>query len=228
MYRKRLLFFGLLVIASSTFLVARAFRVGQIPNGTKDACANCHLNPAGGGPRTSFGSEIERNFLSGSGAAGQVQWGPALAALDSDGDGFSNGVELQDPNGNWTSGQPAPGNPALVTNPGDPADFPNTTSVRTLPGNVAGFMLEGNFPNPFNPSTTIIFQVAAAAQVRLEIFNSIGSRVRLLSDEHMDAGRYSSSWNGRDDLGRVVESGTYFYRLSAGSFSAVKRMVLIK
>ncbi|MFA6232721.1 MAG: FlgD immunoglobulin-like domain containing protein [Bacteroidota bacterium] len=228
MKKQILFFFVLLAVASSTFIVARAFRVGQIPNGTKNACANCHLNPAGGGPRTLFGTEIENNFLSASGSAGQVQWGPALAALDSDGDGFTNGQELQDPEGIWAIGQPAPGNPALVTKPGDATDFPSTTTVQALPGAAGTYVLEGNSPNPFNPSTTIRFHLPEASQVRLEIYNSIGTRVRVLADERMDAGRYSSLWNGRDDAGRLVESGTYFSRLSAGSFSAVKRMALVK
>ncbi len=228
MKKQVLLFFLLIGVASSTFLVARAFRVGQVPNGTKNACANCHVNPAGGGPRTAFGTEIERNHLSTPGGAGQVQWSAALAALDSDGDGFTNGEELQDPEGRWTIGQPAPGDLALVTNPGDPNDFPNTTAVQALPGVAGDFLLEGNYPNPFNPSTTIRFRLPEAAHARLEIFNSIGARVRVLADERMDAGTYSSSWNGRDDAGRLVESGTYLYRLSAGGFSAVKRMSLVK
>jgi hypothetical protein len=228
MNKQILFFFVLLAVASSTFIVARAFRVEQIPNGGKNACANCHLNPAGGGPRTVFGTEIEHNFLSASGAAGQVQWGPALAALDSDGDGFTNGQELQDPAGSWTIGQPAPGNPSLVTRPGDATDFPNTTTVQALQGASYEYALEGNYPNPFNPSTIIRFQLPETAPVRLEIYNSIGARVRVLADERMDAGRYSSSWNGRDDAGRLVESGTYLYRFSAGSFNAVKRMALVK
>ncbi|MBE0643725.1 MAG: T9SS type A sorting domain-containing protein [Bacteroidetes bacterium] len=227
--KKQILFFGLfLLVASSTYIAARAFRVGQIPNGTKNACANCHVNPAGGGPRTAFGTEIERNHMTVQGGSGQVQWSAALAALDSDGDGFTNGQELQDPEGTWVIGQPAPGDLALVTNPGDANDFPNTTSVQPLAGIAGEYLLEGNYPNPFNPSTTIRFQLPEATHARLEIYNSIGARVRVLADERMDAGIYSSSWNGRDDAGRLVESGTYLYRLSAGSFRAVKRMALVK
>lgn len=228
MNRRILVFLLLIAVASTTIIVARSFRVGQVPNGNKNACANCHVNPAGGGPRTVFGTEIENNFLSASGAAGQVQWGPALAKLDSDGDGFTNGEELQDPEGIWTSGQPAPGNPTLVTNPGDASDFPNTTAVKELLGEASKFLLERNYPNPFNPSTTIRFQLPEAAQVRLEIYNTIGARVRTLMNEYTEAGRYSSSWNGRDDAGRLLVSGTYFYRLSAGSFTEVRRMLMVK
>jgi hypothetical protein len=97
---------------------ARPFRVSQIPNGAVNGCANCHVNPAGGGTRNAFGTTIELSFLSTPGPTGNVLWGSALAALDSDFDGVSNGSELQDPAGSWVIGQPAPGSAALVTLPG--------------------------------------------------------------------------------------------------------------
>lgn len=97
---------------------ARGFRRSQIPNGFSNGCLTCHVSSSGGIPRNAFGLEIEANFLQPSGANGVVQWGPALAALDSDGDGVSNGTELNDPNGSWSIGDPAPGDPNDVTNPG--------------------------------------------------------------------------------------------------------------
>lgn len=116
-------------ILTSVAIIARSFRVSEIPNGSEFGCANCHLNPAGGGPRNAFGTEIETNFLTVPGSSGHVVWGPELAALDSDNDGVSNGEELQDPNGEWVIGQPAPGNPDLVTNPGDPSSFNMPTAT---------------------------------------------------------------------------------------------------
>ena len=97
---------------------ARGFRRGQIPHGFVNGCAPCHVSPGGGGPRNPFGQEIEFNFLVPGGSGGTVQWGPALAALDSDGDGVSNGTELNDPTGSWSIGAPSPGDPEDVTNPG--------------------------------------------------------------------------------------------------------------
>jgi hypothetical protein len=94
---------------------ARPDRPNQIPNGTLQRCSNCHLSQAGGGLRTPFGYDIEHSFLL---PDGTVDWGPALAALDSDQDGRSNGQELQDPTGSWRRGQPQPGDPGAVTNPG--------------------------------------------------------------------------------------------------------------
>lgn len=108
---------------------ARPARVSQIPRGSVNGCANCHINPAGGGPRNPFGTEIESNFLSVPGSTGVVLWGPALAVLNSDGDSKTNGAELQDPTGAWTSASPQPGDPALVTNPG----IADATRVPAIP-----------------------------------------------------------------------------------------------
>ncbi len=118
-----------------TTVLSRGFRANEIPNGGKNNCANCHVNSAGGGQRNSFGMAIGTNFLSEAGSAGHVQWGPELANLDSDGDGFTNGEELQDPTGSWKVGDPLPGDSNLVTNPGDPASHPAySISITENPG----------------------------------------------------------------------------------------------
>jgi glucose/arabinose dehydrogenase len=106
------------ISAAGTPALARPARVNQIPNGPVKACLNCHVSPEGGGPRNPFGQQIEAGFLTVPGPAGVVLWGPALAGLNADGDGATNGAELQDPTGAWSIGQPQPGNAALVTNPG--------------------------------------------------------------------------------------------------------------
>jgi hypothetical protein len=226
MHNKIFLFLVVAFVASGTFVMARMFRPDQVPNGTVNSCLTCHVFP--GGPRNPFGQTVEGAFLSTPGAAGNVQWGVELASIDSDGDGFTNGQELQDPSGSWAIGQPAPGDPSLVTGPGDPNDFPTSTGVEPLHGSVGTFKLAENYPNPFNPSTTIGFNVPRNVRIRLDIFSLTGERVRTLADEDVQAGGYAVRWNGRDDAGRQVESGTYMYRLSAGDFVATRRMVLLK
>ncbi len=113
------LLFSILVTTTS---FSRSFRVNQIPNGNVNGCANCHVNPAGGGVRNAFGQLVEKRFLSVPGESGQVQWGPVLASYDADGDGISNGEELQDPFGQWNIGSPSPGNALLVSEPGNPTN----------------------------------------------------------------------------------------------------------
>jgi len=98
----------------------------------------------------------------------------------------------------------------------------------------AGFLnpkvrLLRNKPNPFNPHTTIAFELSRQMAVSLHVFDASGRLVRdLIRVEEYTPGRYEVAWNGRDDAGRQVASGTYFYRLEAGSYSETKRMVLIK
>ncbi len=115
---------------------ARPFRVGQIPNGQVNpinGCGTCHTNPNGGGARNPFGQTVEASFLVPPGATGNVQWGFALADIDSDGDGRRNGVELLDPLGDWAPPDPNPGNPANVRNPGV-IDAPPSVPLFSLSG----------------------------------------------------------------------------------------------
>jgi hypothetical protein len=102
--------------------------------------------------------------------------------------------------------------------------------------------LISNYPNPFNPETTIRFTVGVIStsphlksetsttnqQVQIHIYNIRGQRVRTLVDGVFAVGEYSVVWNGTDDIGKNVGSGVYFYKLSASGFQSVKRMVLLK
>ena len=90
------------------------------------------------------------------------------------------------------------------------------------------FALKQNYPNPFNAATTIEFQLATPAAVELAIYDALGQKVRTLVAHPLAAGRYRSEWDGRDDAGRAVASGPYFYRLHAGAYSATKHLTLIK
>ena len=92
------------------------------------------------------------------------------------------------------------------------------------------FQLHGNWPNPFNASTVIAFDVSGTEPVHLVVYDVLGRRVRTLyNGETLTAGHYRTSWNGRDDEGRSAASGIYLYRLTAGAdFTAVGRMALIR
>ncbi len=223
MKNKSLFTIVVLLSTSLTFLVGRSFRVGQVPNGSKFSCNTCHTN-GGGTPRNPFGQAVE----SITGSNNINFWGPQLANLDSDGDGFSNGVELQDPNGEWTPGSAAPGDLAAVTHPGDPNDFPPVTSVDELAEIPNNYQLGNNYPNPFNPTTNITFSIPENSNVLMEVYNTLGEKVRTLVNENYSSGSYTTLWNGRDDFGFEVNSGVYIYRMVTNNFVDTKRMILMK
>ena len=106
----------------------------------------------------------------------------------------------------------------------DPSGTPEDTN---LP--VTRALLMQNTPNPFNPQTTIAFEISEQAAVSLLVFDVSGRLVRVLIDnEIVEGGRHEAVWNGRDDTGRKVATGVYFYRIEAGQWSEMKRMALIK
>ena len=155
-------------------------------------------------------------------------WGPQLAALDSDGDGFTNGEELQDPNGEWTEGMANPGDPALVTAPGDSNSKPTATSVTDLFGNPAIYELHNNYPNPFNPETNIQFTLPQPSNVKIDVYNIAGELITSLANNDFNIGTHSVKWNGKDNSGNSVSSGIYLYRMTANDFSESRRMLLLK
>ena len=88
--------------------------------------------------------------------------------------------------------------------------------------------LENNFPNPFNPTTTIKFSIKENIYTKLIIYNSIGQKVKTLVDSPKSVGVYSVHWNGCNENGQKVSSGVYFYKLEAGNFVKTKRMMLLE
>jgi len=90
------------------------------------------------------------------------------------------------------------------------------------------FSLSDAYPNPFNPETKINFSVAKQANVKLVIYNILGQKVRTLVNQEMQPGKYSASWDSKDDLGRQVVSGVYLIGFESDSFKAFKKIVLMK
>lgn len=88
--------------------------------------------------------------------------------------------------------------------------------------------LRGNYPNPFNPDTTIRFSLANDSNVRLVIYNIRGQQVKDLVNEKMEKGLHNIMWDGTDDRGRNVGSGVYFYRLDSEEYRATRKMMMIK
>ncbi len=109
-------------------------------------------------------------------------------------------------------------------------EFEVLTGVESGHGSLpdAGLRLGQNYPNPFNPSTTISFVLPRESHVTLSIYDIRGRPVKTVRDEIVPEGYREVVWDGRDELGKGVSSGVYFYRLTAGEQTLTKKMVLLK
>jgi hypothetical protein len=104
------------------------------------------------------------------------------------------------------------------------------TAAVADPGAVAatGVVLEQNVPNPFKPTTTIAFTLAAASPAHLAVYDVQGRLVRTLVAADLAAGRHEAAWDGRDERGRHAPNGHYLYRIEAGATSATRHMILLQ
>jgi len=86
-----------------------------------------------------------------------------------------------------------------------------------------------NYPNPFNPITTISFSLADNVEnAKIEIFNIKGQKIKTLVNSYLEKGTHNVVWNGKDKNGKKVVSGLYFYKLTTGKETAVKKMLLLR
>ena len=104
----------------------------------------------------------------------------------------------------------------MIENDENVIQFPTTTS------------LDQNYPNPFNPETRINFRLPKESEVKLIIYNIKGQRIKTLFKGNKQRGKHSLFWDGRDDAGKNLGSGIYFYKLSAGKQEIIKKMMLLK
>ena len=93
---------------------------------------------------------------------------------------------------------------------------------------VSATALKGNSPNPFNPTTTIYYDILEPCKVRLDVFNIKGQKVRSLLDKSKSSGRHSIVFEARDANGKALSSGIYFYRFSAGKYKTTRKMLLME
>lgn len=106
----------------------------------------------------------------------------------------------------------------------------NPTGISESGGNgtPSDWTLEPNYPNPFNPSTSISFSIPSVSAVRLDIHNVLGQSVRELYSGQLNPGRYTIDWDGRDQRGNTVNSGVYFFTLQTNSHTQSRKMLLLK
>ena len=107
----------------------------------------------------------------------------------------------------------------------------------SLPSNIDGanqlnipqkYRLAQNFPNPFNPTTTIKFELPSDSHINLSIYDIQGNLIKTLVNEKKDAGYHSVIWNGKDQQNKDVSSGVYFYRIESKDFTDTKKCLLVK
>lgn len=161
--------------------------------------------------------------------SGNIKVSPALGDFDQDGDldiAFPNdtGFYVMDIKRNasaykwalWMGNNARSGNVYQVT--------PNADDVTP----VQFTALKANYPNPFNPTTSITYALKSPDRVELAVFNTKGQKVKTLVNEAKAAGNHQIVWDGTDDNGYRVSSGVYFSRMTAGSYTASHKMILMK
>ena len=90
------------------------------------------------------------------------------------------------------------------------------------------YKLDNAYPNPFNPTTTIQYSIPVSNNVKIEVYNIMGQKVRTLVNQYKTAGTYRVTWDAKDERGVKVSTGMYFYRMQASHFQTVKKVILMK
>ncbi|GAB4363080.1 MAG: hypothetical protein Kow0042_00680 [Calditrichia bacterium] len=93
---------------------------------------------------------------------------------------------------------------------------------------IAAYHLAQNYPNPFNPTTTIQYSLPTSDDIKIEVYNILGSKVATLFEGKQKAGKHTLIWNGTDDTGHAVASGIYFYKLSSPNVNLARKMMLVR
>ncbi len=181
---------------------------------------------------------LEKNYFVGNATGLRIQ-GPTLPSAVRDNAFIDNATAIENSSGkalvaqgNYWGTVDSVAIAALVKGEVDFSRFlatePDLTAVLEEGDGGVRFALYAGYPNPFNAEVVIPFELGADARVELGVYDVLGRRVRVLVDERMEVGGHRVVWNGRDEGGRAVASGIYFYRLSAGEFVARAKVVLVR
>ena len=101
----------------------------------------------------------------------------------------------------------------------------NTMDIKAIPDQ---FILSQNYPNPFNPITKIGFGIPESRDVSIVIYDIRGNEVKVIAKSFFEAGFHKITWDGRDNSGKNVSAGMYFYQINAGDCRDVKKLILLK
>lgn len=213
----------LVIIGNCSEAYSRLIRVSNIPNGRKFSCRNCHdMTDTKYTTRNSFGKEIEANYLQPTVPIKmkKVMWQAALAALDSDGDGYTNGQELDDPEGKITNGDST--DFEKVTNPGDSTSHPMNP--------VDEILNQEQFANIISiiksdGEQAFIFNVHRAGEFGFSIVGSAGARVSIIS-KYFAEGQYILSLDELGASAADLESGLYFLAVNSRNYFQAEKFII--
>jgi hypothetical protein len=213
------------VVAISSVLLSRQHRSSQIPNGSKFDCNNCHTS-GGGSSLNSFGLDVLNSYLSSKNSAGNVVWNEGLAALDSDKDGFTNGQELLDPAGAWRPGNPDPGNPNDVGNPGSANSTPSSVidNYFNMTNKVVSEI--SVTPNPIFQFANINFSTLYDGDVVIELYTSNGIYIGLLLNIWLPAGNHQFDFAVKDNYGKTLPAGMYLLNIRLEQASVLYKILV--
>ena len=107
-------------------------------------------------------------------------------------------------------------------------DFTSAVEEQPVAGMPVAFELSEARPNPFDNSTSVIVGVPTSANVNIEVYDAMGSKVSTLANRFYTSGRYELTWNSKSDNGADLTSGVYFVKMTAGAFSTTQRLMLVK
>jgi hypothetical protein len=224
MFKKTTILLAGATLFIGTSLFAKQNFPSLIPNTSNikanggNTCNTCHTN-GGGSARNAFGIDVKKN-LSGN----TINWA-ALSKLDSDGDGFTNGQELQDPDGTWTQGQSNPGDPEKVTHPGNSNDKP-TTVIENQENRINSIIdLLSISPNPISSITKIQFSLKNDASVDISIFNYDGSKIATLLSKQLYAGGNEFQLN-INDSNLKLNPGIYLLAIKANGAMIMDKLIV--
>lgn len=202
------------VFSASYTLNSKAFRVFQLPNGGVNSCLNCHGTMNGGYPLTSFGQQVLSSGLTGE----NVNW-QALYDLDADGDGFTNGQELLDPNGEWSPGMADPGNSSDVTKPYDAESKPLSVWSNYITRPTVT-------PNPSSSVFNINFNVKSPGFLEARVVDLKGNFITQIENNYYVLGDVNLTWNGMTEVGIPAPKGVYLLVIKIGKTLKVEKLVL--
>jgi hypothetical protein len=207
---KILLLFAITFILSSKLFALPEYTY-RIPNSYKNLCSNCHLqDDSSDNKRNPFGLDF---------AANGKKWSTVLAKLDSDGDGFTNGQELEDPLGIWNGD--TLGMSPTVTRPGDPNSRPTSINLADIP-------IFEIAPNPAKENINLRFSISQRESFELSIIDINGVVVNRISVSNNKGDFQNYNLVLKDENNAPLASGLYFIQIAASNFINRKSFIVVQ